>query len=245
MPALNMTSPTYYYLITGGVGLTPDGTLPEFAIPCTTEQYQNPSQYFINSATNPPSIQPISSASALTLAQAKQIMDLSLDCENAIFAGYTSNALGSKFLYPSKTNDQTNMLSSLLAAVCSILFDADPWAPNTSVVEGQTVWINKQLYVVTNNGITGAEMPEWPQNAVSPVLDGSAQWTLWTTPFWCADMSQSPPTWAWRNHSARQMWQAGKDAKSSVLNNMGLNAYLGAAVLGALSITAVEAIQWP
>jgi hypothetical protein len=240
-----MTAATYYYLATGGTGYTPDGTVPDGAIPCTMDQYKNPSQYFINNATTPPSIQPISTASALTLAQAKQIMDLSLECQNAIFAGYLSNALGSSYMYPSKDTDQTNMLSSLLAAVCSVLFDAEPWTPNTNVVEGQTVFTNRQLYVVTTNGITGAQPPQWPLNTVSPILDGSAQWGMWSTPFWCADMSLTPPVWAWRNHTARQLWQAGKDAKAAVLNNMGTNAFLGVEVLSALSIQAVEAVQWP
>jgi hypothetical protein len=236
---------TYYYSPTGGVGYTPDGTIPDGCIPCTQAQYQNPNQYYIDNTTTPPTIQPISQASALTLAQAQQIVTLSQDCQNQIYAGYTSNALGSAFLYPSKDTDQTNMLSSLLAAVATILFDAEPWAPNTNVVEGQVVWVGRQIYEVTSNGVTGAEAPNWPITSGNPVLDGSAQWDLWTTPFWCADMSVTPPSWAWRNHTARQMWQAGKDAKAAVLNNMGMNALLGEQVLEALTIQAVQGIKWP
>jgi hypothetical protein len=236
---------TYFFMATGGVGVTPDGTIPANAVPCTEEQYQNSNAFEINYSTTPPSIVAIASASALQNAQSQQIMTLQNACENAIYSGYQSNALGSAYLYPAKATDQMNMLSSLVSALGCVVFSAQPWAANTPVVEGQMVWINNQLYTVTQNGTTGDKMPLWPQVADASVIDGDAQWELWTTPFWCADLSQNPPAWAFRDHTLQQIWRVGSDAKNSVLTDMGTNTFLAAQVEAATTLQEVEAIQWP
>lgn len=240
-----MTTATYYFMNTGGVGFTPDGTIPDGGVPCTQAQYANPGQWYIDYSTAPPTIKPVAAATSLQLAQSAQIMKLANWCSNAIFVGYKSSALGSSFLYPAKTTDQMNMLSSLVSALGTVLFDTDDWTPNTDVVEGQQIWINKQLYSVTQYGRTGAQEPLWPQTAGAPIVDGSALWTLWTTPFWCADLSVTPSSWAFRNHTLRQIWQVGKDAKQSILDDMGLNQELVAQVMSAQSPQDVEAIVWP
>lgn len=236
---------TYFFMATGGVGATPDGTVPPNAVPCTQAQYANPTQYEINYATSPPSIQAVAHATSLQIAQSNRIMALQTACQNAIFSGYQSRALGSPFLYPAKTTDQMNMLSSLVAALGSVLFEADDWPPDTEVVEQQLVWYQKQLYVVTQNGTTSSQMPQWPLSADVNVLDGTAKWQLWSTPFWCADLSQSPPVWAWRDHTLRQIWQVGKDAKISILEDMGMNAFLAQQVLAAVDVATVNAVNWP
>ena len=236
---------SYFFMPTGGVGVTPDGTIPDGAVICTEEQYANSQNYFINSATNPPTIAPVSTATALQLVQAAQIQVISQACQAAIYSGYESNALGSNYLYPSKATDQMNLLSSISDATGAVLFDADPWVPNTQVVEGQTTWVNKQLYQVIQNGETGSQVPAWPTVAGATVVDGSAVWGMWTTPFWCADMSVTPPAWAFRSHTLRQIWQVGKDAKQAILNDMGENTILSDEVLAATSAAQVEAIQWP
>ncbi len=240
-----MSKATYYFLLTGGVGYTPDGTIPDGAVICTQAQYQNPQNYFINSSTVPPSIAPVSTATALQLLQAAQIQILSQACQASIYSGYISKALGSPYLYPSKSTDQMNLLSSLMDAVGGVLFDADPWVGNTQVVEDQLTWINKQLYIVTQNGETGGEPPQWPSVAGANVVDGSAIWGVWTTPFWCADTSVTPPSWEFRAHTLRQIWQVGKDAKGAILNDMGTNTVLGYEVLAATTAAQVESIQWP
>jgi hypothetical protein len=241
-----MSSQTsYFFMPTGGVGVTPDGTIPDGAVICTEEQYANSQNYFINNATNPPSIAPVSTATALQLLQAAQIQLISQACQASIYSGYESNALGSNYLYPSKATDQMNLLSSISDATGAVLFDADPWTPNTQVVEGQTTWVNKQLYQVIQNGETGSQVPQWPAVAGATVVDGTAVWGMWTTPFWCADMSVTPPAWAFRAHTLRQIWQVGKDAKQAILNDMGENTILGDEILAATTAAQVEAIQWP
>jgi hypothetical protein len=55
----------------------------------------------------------------LTLAQAKsdQIAALSVACQNAIYAGFTSTALGAEYHYPFLDKDQSNLLSSVTASL--------------------------------------------------------------------------------------------------------------------------------
>jgi hypothetical protein len=236
---------TYFFMSTGGVGMTPDGTIPAGAVICTEAQYENPQQYYIDSSTEPPTIQPIAAASALQLAQAAQIMKISQACQGAIYSGYLSNALGSEYLYPSKATDQVNMLSSLVSAMGFVLFNSEDWKPNTQLVEGECTWLNRQLYIVVQGGTTSSEPPNWPSTPGATVVDGSVIWDMWTTPFWCADMSQDPPDWEFRNHTLRQIWQVGSDAKTAVLQEMAENTILGYQVYAATTIQQVEAIQWP
>jgi hypothetical protein len=236
---------TYYFMAEGGVGITPDGTVPEGAVPCTQAQYQNPNQYFIDYSTTPPSIKSVDVATSLQLAQSKQIMALAASCSNAIYSGYRSLALGSAHLYPAKATDQMNMLSSLVAGLGSVVFDADDWEPNTNYVEGQVVWKKKQLYQVMRNGRSGAQEPLWPQSLTAPAVDGTVLWALWYTPFWCEDLSTNPGSWAFRPHTLRQIWQVGKDAKEAVLEEMGMNTLLVAQVMAAKTVEAVEAVKWP
>jgi hypothetical protein len=235
---------TYFFTMDGGVGLSPDGTIPPAAVVCTKAQYENPGQYIINYSTSPPSIEAISDASALQIAQAGQITKLSGVCAASIYAGFTSTAAGQPYLYPAKSTDQMNLLSSLMDAVLGYLL-ADSWTPSTSVAVDQYVVVNKQLYVATASGTTSSEAPLWPTVVNAPVLDGSVQWELWSTPFWCADVTTNPPSWAFRDHSAIQIFRVGKDAKKAVLTLMGENQFLAQKILSALSVAAVEAIQWP
>jgi hypothetical protein len=235
---------TYFFTMDGGVGLSPDGTIPPGAVICTKAQYENPDQFIMNYSTSPPSIEAISDASALQIAQAGQITKLSGECAALIYAGFTSIAAGQPYLYPAKNTDQMNLLSSLMDAVLGYLL-ADTWTPDTQVAVDQYTVVNKQLYVVTAGGVTSGTPPNWPTVVDAPVLDGSAQWELWSTPFWCADTTTSPPTWAFRNHSAIQIFRVGKDAKKAVLSLMGENQFLAQKILAALSVAAVEAIKWP
>ncbi|SAK83329.1 hypothetical protein AWB81_04198 [Caballeronia arationis] len=235
---------TYFFTPDGGVGLSPDGTIPPGAVICTEEQYQKPDQYIINYSTTPFSIEAISDASALQIAQSTQIAKLSGECADLIYTGFPSTAMGQAYLYPAKTTDQMNLLSSLMDAVLGYLL-ADAWTPNTAVVADQYVVANKQLYVVTADGTTSGTPPNWPTVPDAPVLDGSAQWVLWSTPFWCADTTTNPPAWAFRDHSSIQIFRVGKDAKKAVLSLMGENQYLAQKILAALSVAAVEAIEWP
>jgi len=63
----------------------------------------------------------------------------------------------------------------------------------------------------------------------------------WTTPFWCAD---SAGNWAFVDHTAAQIQQAGSDAKAAILTALNKNANLAAQVNAATTETAVAAIAW-
>jgi hypothetical protein len=53
----------------------------------------------------------------LQQAQAAQAALISDACANAIFAGFSSNALGTAHTYPAKATDQQNLASSVLASL--------------------------------------------------------------------------------------------------------------------------------
>lgn len=64
---------------------------------------------------------PVAVSVPLTLAGAQlaQIAQLSVDCQNAIFAGFDSAALGSTHHYPAKVQDQSNLAGSVLRSTLS------------------------------------------------------------------------------------------------------------------------------
>lgn len=53
----------------------------------------------------------------LAQAQATQVSVLSAACQNAIYAGFSSSALGSAYTYPAKDMDQQNLSSSVVASL--------------------------------------------------------------------------------------------------------------------------------
>jgi hypothetical protein len=53
----------------------------------------------------------------LAQAQASQIAEISTACQSAIYAGFTSGALGAAYNYPAKATDQQNLASSVLASL--------------------------------------------------------------------------------------------------------------------------------
>lgn len=63
----------------------------------------------------------------------------------------------------------------------------------------------------------------------------------WLTPFWCADEAGE---WEFRPHTAAQIRQVGRDAKSAVLGFQFHNEQLQAQILAANTQEAVEAITW-
>lgn len=66
-------SVTYFFMSGGGVGITPDGTVPVGAVVCTVDQYLNSRDYVIDSAATPPSIV-AAPASTPTAAQQASVM---------------------------------------------------------------------------------------------------------------------------------------------------------------------------
>jgi hypothetical protein len=176
----------------------------------------------------------------LAAAQAAQITAISAACQAAIYAGFSSSALGAAHTYPAEAKDQTNLASSVLSALLTIQ-GAVQWAASTVQPVGALVAANGQVYVNGTLGTTGPNAPTWPSTVGFNELDGGAQWQLWTTPFWCEDSSGN---WAWVNHTTSQIMQVGRDGKAAILTLMAKNQTLATAVMAATTVAAVEAINW-
>ncbi len=76
--------------------------------------------------------------------------------------------------------------------------------------------------------------------SVVDAIDNSAT-PGWVTPFWCADASG---VWEWRNHTAEQIRQVGRDGKTCILAAQSRNAVLQAQVALASTPEAIAAINW-
>ena len=63
----------------------------------------------------------------------------------------------------------------------------------------------------------------------------------WTTPFWCVDADGA---WAMRDHTVRQIQQAGADAKSAIVAAQQKLARLLSQVVSAAAIADLQAIEW-
>ncbi|MGH8782051.1 hypothetical protein [Paraburkholderia sp.] len=87
--------------------------LPTGEVACTADQYARWQDCVLASGQ-------VASAPAATLlakAQAAQIALLSTACQSAIYAGFTSSALGSPHNYPANDVDQQNLSASVLASL--------------------------------------------------------------------------------------------------------------------------------
>jgi hypothetical protein len=186
-----------------------------------------------NTATYP-------AAPTLLDAQLAQIATISAACAAAILAGFSSSALGAPYTYPAKTTDQMNLASSVLDALLATQ-DAVPWAALTPYVVGSLTPANSQVYTSTAVGTSGTTVPAWPNAINTQVLDGGAQWEIWTTPFWCEDANGN---WAWVDHTCSQIKQVGRDAKADVLAKMAQNAALAAQVMAVTDPAEVTSVNW-
>jgi hypothetical protein len=63
----------------------------------------------------------------------------------------------------------------------------------------------------------------------------------WLTPFWCMDESGQ---WAFRPHTALQIREVGRDAKSNILGYQFHNEQLQALISSATTIEELDAISW-
>jgi hypothetical protein len=95
----------------------PDGAN---AIEITNAQWQaclgSPGAYSVDSGALVAAAAP-TAAELLATAQAAQIAALSASCAAAIYAGFTSDALGTAYTYPAKDTDQQNLASSVLSSL--------------------------------------------------------------------------------------------------------------------------------
>lgn len=65
--------------------------------------------------------------------------------------------------------------------------------------------------------------------------------STWTTPFWCSDAAGD---WSFVSHTASQIREVGRDAKSSILTFQFKNEQLQAEIQAASNVEALEAIAW-
>ncbi len=193
---------------------------------------------------------PPSAASLLAAAQSSQAAAVTTACYATITGGFPSSALGSQHIYPSGNTPQHPDQSNLNASVTRALLasrKAGVWAAGATVAAGTLVAdAAGDLYQCIVGGVTGAAAPAWPTETDKIVNDGSAQWQLWATPFWCADANGN---WNWVNHTATQIMQVGDDATAFVLAQQAQNAILQAQIAAVApdnpaGTGAVTAIVW-
>lgn len=181
----------------------------------------------------------------LAAAQAEQAAVVTSGCYATITGGFTSQALGATYIYPSNNTSQHPDQSNLNASVTRALMaarKAGTRAAGTNVAAGALVEdAAGDLFQCVVAGPTGSEPPVWPTVAGQIVNDGGAQWQLWSTPFWCEN---SAGEWAWIQHTAQQIMQVGDDATAFVLMQQAQNASLQAQIMAAETVAAVQAINW-
>ncbi|SAL03099.1 hypothetical protein AWB77_06706 [Caballeronia fortuita] len=66
----------------------------------------------VNGVLTPPAAP--TAAELLAAAQSAKVAELSAACKAAIYAGFTSKALGASYSYPAKDTDQQNLASSVI-----------------------------------------------------------------------------------------------------------------------------------
>lgn len=79
-----------------------------------------------------------SAAQQLATAKASQTAIVSAACQDAIFTGFTSSALGAAHTYPAKMTDQQNLASSVLSSVMPGI--AAGWTTPFWCADGSGTW---------------------------------------------------------------------------------------------------------
>jgi hypothetical protein len=98
----------------------------------------NPGYTIQNSALVPPSAQ--SAAQRLAAAKTRQIAALSAACQKAIYAGFSSAALGNIYSYPFLAEDQTNMAGAVLLSTLPIA-KTTGWTTDFWCADSAGVWL--------------------------------------------------------------------------------------------------------
>ena len=176
----------------------------------------------------------------LSEAQAAQAALVSAACQAAIYAGFSSSALGATYHYPAGLLDQQNLSMNVNAAAAAAQ-SASVWVASVTQTVGTLVGIAGQIYTNLTTGASGATVPVWPTSVGTTVLDGGAQWEIWTIPIWCEDANGN---WAFQPHTASQIRQVSLDFVSSRSALQAKNASLSAQIAAATSVSAVQAITW-
>jgi len=181
-----------------------------------------------------------------TLADVKAAQErvINTACRDFIFAGFSSTALGSAHTYPCKCTqdnpDQTNMEGSVTESLLDRQ-NAMPWAAGATVSgSGYMIVAGEILEAVTVTGPTGVTAPAVPAVGAT-VVDGGVTWKLWSTPFWVQDAAG---TWAFVEHTEKQIQRAGKDMAAFVRAQRIKCATLVEQINAASTIAAVQAVVW-
>jgi hypothetical protein len=182
---------------------------------------------------------PPTDAQLLAQAQTAQIALISAACQKAIYAGFTSSALGVAYTYPASDTDQQNLTASVLASMLAVSSPA--WSASTEYAVGATVMEGGQAYVCTTAGESGSSAPTWPTAVGTEETDGTAAWEIWTTPFWCEGPAG---VWNYAQHTATQIQQVGLDGKAAITANLVKNKTLAAQIMAAKTVAQVQAIVW-
>lgn len=164
---------------------------------------------------------------------------LSNACKSEIYLGFNSNALGVWRHYPAKDTDQQNLAASVLSAI--VAMTAPAWQASTAYLVNQTVTYNNQAYVCVQAGTTDTTTPTWPTQIGQAITDGTAQWQIWYTTFWCTDANNN---WAYTPHTADQIKQVGVEGKYQVLACLEQNAELAGEAAQQTTVEAVQAVAW-
>ena len=88
-------------------------------------------------------------------AQAAQVGVLTAACQSAIYAGFTSSALGAAYTYPAKDTDQQNLASSVLASLMPA--NATGWTTPFWCADANGNWafVNHTVAQIQQVGIDG------------------------------------------------------------------------------------------
>lgn len=123
---LELRDDSSYLIPTGGFPLTDDQYAGILSGALTGDNQGNVTTY------SPP-------GPTLAEVQASQTITVSLDCQAAIYSGFTSNALGATYTYPFGDIDQSNLTGSVLMSTLS-LANAPGWTTEFLCADPNGVW---------------------------------------------------------------------------------------------------------
>jgi hypothetical protein len=188
-------------------------------------------------AGNTPTPQP---GTPLATAQQQQVTTISNACQDAIYSGFSSSALGAVYHYPALDRDQSNLAAAVFAAI-SAGQSTVVWVASTLCQAGMLIAANGQININLTKGTCGPSAPTWPSTVGTIALDGAATWEIWTTPLWCRNQSG---VWSLQQHTSSQVQQVGQDALTARTTYQAKNAALAAQIMAATTVTAVQATVW-
>lgn len=101
-------------------------------------------------------VPPPSAAEVVALARAVKITEIDASCKAAIYAGFSSAALGAPYTYPYEGRDQQNLAAVVTASLVNA--SAPNWATNFWCADGTGVWARRahtaaQIQQVGNDGL--------------------------------------------------------------------------------------------